>query len=80
MLKTEAGAIVSGGREPDRIIRRHQLKDLTGYTPGHVYALIQKGEFPRPIKLGAQASGWLAREIEAWQQERIARRDAGKAS
>ena len=47
------GAIVGGGREPDKIIRRHQLRAVSGYSIGHIYELIKQGRFPRPVPLGA---------------------------
>ena len=33
------------------------------------------GLFPKAIKLGPRAKGWLASEIAAWQHERIAQRN-----
>ena len=76
MLKTKAGAIIGGGREPDTIIRRHQLKTVVGLSIGHIYELVSQGQFPAPIKLGPRASGWLSREVADWQQARKAERDA----
>ena len=75
MLKTKAGAIIGGGREPDTIIRRHQLKAVVGLSIGHIYALVAPGN-SRPIKLSSRASGWLSREVEQWQRDRIAQRDS----
>jgi prophage regulatory protein len=70
-----------GGREPDRIIRRHQLRAVCGYSIGHVYELIKQGRFPRPVPLGPRAVGWLARDVEQWQCDRKAQRDsAGEAA
>jgi prophage regulatory protein len=40
-----------------------------------IYALIQRGIFPPPLKIG-RSSRWLADEIDAWLAERIASRDA----
>jgi prophage regulatory protein len=37
-------------------------------------------EFPKPVRLGPNAVGWLKSEIEAWQQARIAERDADKSA
>jgi prophage regulatory protein len=37
---------------------------------------MQRGNFPRPIKLGAQAVGWLETEISDWTSARIRERDA----
>lgn len=62
-----------------RILRRGDLPGATGLSVAHLYELMAKGEFPKPIKLGERASGWLASEIAAWQTERIARRDEGAA-
>ena len=80
MLKTENGAIISGGREPDTIIRRHQLRAVSGYSIGHIYELIKQGRFPKPVPLGPRAVGWLARDVEQWQRACKAQRDAGEAS
>ncbi|PLX39960.1 MAG: hypothetical protein C0608_10345 [Deltaproteobacteria bacterium] len=36
-----------------------------------MYNHISKDSFPKPIKLGPRASGWLESEIDSWLQERI---------
>ena len=77
MLKTKDGVIVGGGREPDKIIRRHGLRAVTGYSIGHIYELIKQGRFPKPVPLGGgRAVGWLAREVAEWQCDRKAQRDS----
>ena len=38
--------------EVQRFYRSSQLPDLTGYTIGHIYTLIRKGQFPKPVKVG----------------------------
>ena len=40
--------------------------ELVGLSKSTVYALIRKGEFPRPFKAGPQARRWSLREIEQW--------------
>jgi prophage regulatory protein len=37
--------------------------------------MIAEGTFPRSIKLGKRAVGWLASEVAQWQQQRIDERD-----
>lgn len=59
-----------------RIYRRLQLPERTGLPISTIYDKIAKGEFPRPIKLGERASGWLEEEIAAWEQALIVKRDA----
>jgi len=54
-----------------RIMRLPAVKEASGYeSTSQIYALMAKGEFPRPVKIGAQAVGWYEDEIEAWQQQR----------
>ena len=58
------------------ILRRPQVERLTGLRRSSLYALVQAGKFPRPIKLSEKAVGWLELEIIDWQQQRVAERDA----
>jgi predicted DNA-binding transcriptional regulator AlpA len=37
---------------------------------------MDKGLFPKPVKLSPRIVAWSAAEIAAWQAERIAERDA----
>jgi len=61
---------------PDYVIREDALKDVTGYGRSSIWRMIREGRFPKPIPLGPKRKAWLASEIKAWQQERIAKRDA----
>jgi prophage regulatory protein len=36
---------------------------------------IEKGVFPRPIRLSARRVAWLKRDLVEWQQTKIAERD-----
>ena len=72
---TKDGAIIGGGREPDTIIRRHQLRAVIGYSIGHIYELVSRA-IPCADSMGPRAIGWFAREVEQWQQARKAERDS----
>jgi prophage regulatory protein len=61
---------------PQQIMRREAVELATGLKRASLYAKIAAGEFPRPIKIGPRAVGWPSKEIEDWQQARIAERDA----
>ena len=63
----------------ERIIRRPEVRKLTGYGNTSIYEMVKKGEFPRPISLGARAVGWLESEVDAWIQQRVSasRKDGG---
>jgi prophage regulatory protein len=60
------------------IVRLPSVERASGLSKSSIYALIAAGKFPRPVKLGKRASGWLESDIAAWQAARIAERDAGK--
>ena len=50
-----------------------KLKDVitqTTLSSSTIYRLVQAGEFPKPIKLAAHASGWLESDIEDWIESR----------
>ncbi|ENZ0349370.1 helix-turn-helix transcriptional regulator [Morganella morganii] len=47
------------------------ITQLTGLTDKWFYKLIQKGQFPKPVKFG-RSSRWLKSEVGAWLQARIA--------
>ncbi|CAD7044759.1 AlpA family phage regulatory protein [Pseudorhizobium endolithicum] len=61
------------------IIRKPEVKRLTGYADSTLYKHIAAGRFPKPIKLspGGRASGWFADEIASWQESRVKERDGG---
>ena len=60
----------------DRIIRRPEVKGITGLTDSVLDREIKAGRFPSPFKLlpdpRARAVGWSERAVQAWIAERIA--------
>lgn len=52
-----------GEIEKERVIRLSELIGILKVSKSHIYAQVNKGNFPRPIKLGKRASGWLLSEI-----------------
>lgn len=52
-----------------------QVLAKTGLSKSHLYALAQKGEFPKPIKLSERSSAWVESEVQDWIEARIAARD-----
>jgi len=60
------------------LLRLPRVEAATGYKRSTIYRLIQQGEFPAPISLGARASAWVEDEVNAWIQKRIREsRDGG---
>ena len=58
-----------------KIIKLSTVKDITALSSATIYRLIQKGEFPKQIKLSERSSGWLLKEIHAWLDEKIDSRE-----
>jgi prophage regulatory protein len=57
----------------DSILRLRQVMARVGRSRSGIYQLIALGEFPKSIKLGARAVGWLESEIDEWILERVNR-------
>lgn len=55
----------------NQILRLNDVIAITGLSRSTIYAYIERDEFPKPIKLGLRAVGWLASDIQNWIQERI---------
>lgn len=55
----------------DSILRWPELAKRVPISRSHAHALAAQGKFPKPIKIGPRASGWLESEINAWLAERI---------
>ncbi|MEQ8899540.1 MAG: AlpA family transcriptional regulator [Roseovarius sp.] len=56
---------------PTNILRRNAVEQLTGLSRSTLYAMMDRGEFPRPVKLSTRAVGWLSSEIDEWLQGRL---------
>ena len=54
-----------------KIFRLPEVLAVTCLSRSSVYAKMDKGDFPRSIKLGPRAVGWIADEIIDWINEQI---------
>ncbi|WRH64421.1 MAG: AlpA family transcriptional regulator [Fuscovulum sp.] len=53
------------------ILRLPKVLERTGLGRTTVYDGIKAGTFPRPIKLGVRAVGWVEADIDAWLSARV---------
>lgn len=58
-------------REGPRFLRLPDVRAKTGLGRSTIYLRIEQGTFPRPIKLGERAVGWIQAEVDAWVAQRI---------
>lgn len=50
-----------------RIIRRREVQNITGLSRSTIYARLKTDvDFPKPIRLGRTAVGWIADEVEQY--------------
>jgi len=59
----------------NRLLKLKTVIEITGVSRSHIYALAQKGLFPKPVKLTERSSAWVEAEVLAWIDTRIAARD-----
>ena len=50
--------------------RRTELEKLTGLSRSTIYALMDKGEFPRPVRMTTKAVAWPESKITEWLEQR----------
>lgn len=59
-----------------RILRLPQVESRVGLHKSAIYQRIAAGTFPRPVKLGPRASGWVEAEVDGWLEARLEERAA----
>jgi prophage regulatory protein len=57
-----------------RFIRLREVLNRTGLSRSTIYALAKADLFPKPIKLGKQASAWVESEVDDWQRTKVKQR------
>ena len=65
----------------DRLLRRREVEKITGLGRSSIYRLMQKCEFPRPVRVGPAAVRWRESDIRAWVESRpVAMGDLGTSN
>jgi prophage regulatory protein len=60
----------------DTLMRRPDVERVIGLSRSTIYVAMDRGEFPRPIKIGKRAVAWRESDIKAW----LASRSTGTAA
>lgn len=55
----------------ERILRLPGVQARTGLSRSSIYLRIAQGSFPKPIRLGERAVGWLDSEVSDWLAHRV---------
>jgi prophage regulatory protein len=54
-----------------KFLRLIQVRETTGLSRATIYRKIAAHEFPRPIRLGSRAVGWVEADVIGWMNERV---------
>ena len=54
----------------DKLHRRPSVEEITGLSRSTIYALMDDGTFPRPVRIGRRAVAWKDSDLRAWQDSR----------
>ena len=49
-----------------QLIRLPQVKEITGLGKSTIYRLIEEGDFPKQVSLGARSVAWVMSQVEDW--------------
>src|SRR5215469_6644588 len=58
-----------------RILRLPEVMSIVGLRRAHIYQMLRAGSFPRRVKIGVRAVGWIDREVHAWVAKRTHQSD-----
>ena len=56
----------------EKLLRIPGLKEKTGLGKSTIYQMVKDGRFPKQIKIGLRASGWLESEVDEWIRKQVA--------
>ena len=56
--------------EGQKILRRPAVLEMIGVSVPTLYRWMDKGLFPRPVRLGPQAVGWRSADVDEWLSSR----------
>ncbi|HCH5916176.1 TPA: helix-turn-helix transcriptional regulator [Vibrio alginolyticus] len=60
----------------DPVLRVPEVLALTGARSRQtIYNWMEKGTFPKPIKIGPNSIGWLKSECDAWKEQLLKDRE-----
>ncbi|MGY8813043.1 MAG: helix-turn-helix transcriptional regulator [Pseudomonadales bacterium] len=53
------------------LLRLPNVCALVGLSKSQIYRLIRAGEFPTPVRIGANSVAWSADRVNTWIQDKI---------
>ena len=53
-----------------KVMRRREVEARIGLACSTIYAMMADNRFPRPVKIGRRAVGWIEEDINQWIADR----------
>jgi len=50
----------------EKYLRRPAVEEVTGLSRSTIYEMMDRGEFPRPIRIGRRAVAWPEGSVLSW--------------
>lgn len=78
ITRHRAGFFVSGDQQMSidlsqvTLLKRQQVEAATSLSRSTIYDMMSKGQFPKPVRLGAQRVAWRERDIIEWLEHQVA--------
>jgi prophage regulatory protein len=69
--KAPMSAVISATDQAIRILRLPEVCSVTGLGRSMIYQMEADQRFPKRVRIGTRAVGWLEGEVRAWLQKRI---------
>ena len=54
-----------------KFLRLPSVIDKVGLSRSQIYKLIQRGDFPEPVKIGPKVSVWIEEKLEMWMDAQV---------
>lgn len=52
--------------ENERLLRIGEVLEIAGISKSVLYEMVNREEFPRPVRIGRRSVGWRQREVKDW--------------
>ena len=54
-----------------QFLRLPQVKEITCLSKSSIYRLIEDGDFPKQVALGARSVVWVRSQVEDWMHQKV---------
>ncbi|WP_339853313.1 helix-turn-helix transcriptional regulator [Roseovarius nubinhibens] len=50
----------------ERLLKRREVEEITGFSRTTIYRLMAEGVFPRPLRTGENSVRWRQSDLQKW--------------